>query len=170
MQEQSTSCLQALTAHVSKSAAICSVSLMPSMSHTSQHPAQPPDTATYHIAVTRCYHGSAPVLMHLPISSGMLSAVAEDADESMTAPQGSAAVPDSLATGSTQSDLQPRVAPEALREFGGILNDSAASMKTDVPLMTNADKSAWWKQRLALDRRMANLLKHLDTAWLGPWR
>ena len=164
MQGQSTSCLQALTAHV-PSATVCSIASVPSMSYTAQQ-SQPPN-ATWHIAVTRCHHDSAPVLMHIPIPPDMLSG---DDHQNVTATQDAAAVPQNVATNSAQSNMQPRLAPEALRNFDSILRDSAASMKADVPLMTNSDKSAWWKQRLALDQRMANLLKHLDTTWLGPWR
>ena len=31
-------------------------------------------------------------------------------------------------------------------------------------------RRAWWRKRVALDLRMAALLAHLDTRWLGPWR
>ena len=48
--------------------------------------------------------------------------------------------------------------------------DSASSMKSDAPLLTPEDKSAWWRKRLLLDQRMAALLQHLDDAWLGPWK
>ncbi len=48
--------------------------------------------------------------------------------------------------------------------------DSASSMKADAPLMTSADKTAWWRKRLELDQRMAALLQHLADDWLGPWK
>ncbi len=58
----------------------------------------------------------------------------------------------------------------AMEEFESIISDSASSMKADTPLLTAADKSAWWRKRLALDQRMAGLLQHLDDDWLGPWK
>ena len=58
----------------------------------------------------------------------------------------------------------------ALEEFDSIMADSASSMKADAPLVTSADKTAWWRKRLALDQRMAALLQHLDDDWLGPWK
>lgn len=64
--------------------------------------------------------------------------------------------------------LQP--AAHCLQEFDSIIADSASSMKAEVPLLTSADKAAWWRQRLDLDRRMAALLHQLDDDWLGPWK
>ena len=58
----------------------------------------------------------------------------------------------------------------ALEEFGSIMADSASSMTADVPLLTPADKTDWWRKRLELDQRMARLLQHLDCEWLGPWK
>ena len=57
-----------------------------------------------------------------------------------------------------------------MAEFEGIMADSASSMSPDAPLLTSADKAAWWQKRLALDQRMAALLHHLDQNWLGPWK
>ena len=57
-----------------------------------------------------------------------------------------------------------------LDEFDSIMADSASSMKAEVPLLTSADKAAWWRQRLMLDQRMAALLHHFSHDWLGPWR
>lgn len=57
-----------------------------------------------------------------------------------------------------------------LEDFDCIMVDSASSMKADVPLLTSADKTAWWRQRLALDERMATLLQQLDDHCLGPWK
>ena len=59
---------------------------------------------------------------------------------------------------------------EGLDEFDSIMADSASSMKADVPLLTSADKTAWWQQRLALDQRMAALLQHFSDDWLGCWK
>ena len=64
--------------------------------------------------------------------------------------------------------LQARAS--ALEEFDSIMTDSASSMKADAPLVTSADKTAWWRKRLELDQRMAALLQHLDEDWLGPWK
>ncbi len=64
--------------------------------------------------------------------------------------------------------LQARAS--ALEEFDSIMADSASSMKSDAPLVTSADKTAWWRKRLELDQRMAALLQHLDEDWLGPWK
>ncbi len=64
--------------------------------------------------------------------------------------------------------LQARAS--ALEEFDSIMTDSASSMKADAPLVTSADKTAWWCKRLELDQRMAALLQHLDDDWLGPWK
>jgi len=64
--------------------------------------------------------------------------------------------------------LQARAS--ALEEFDSIMADSASSMKADAPLVTLADKTAWWRKRLELDQRMATLLQHLDEDWLGPWK
>ena len=50
------------------------------------------------------------------------------------------------------------------------MTDNASSMKADAPLVTSADKTAWWRKRLELDQRMAVLLQHLDEDWLGPWK
>ena len=50
------------------------------------------------------------------------------------------------------------------------MTDSASSMKADAPIVTSADKTAWWRKRLELDQRMAALLQHLDADWLGPWQ
>ena len=58
----------------------------------------------------------------------------------------------------------------ALEEFDSIMADSASSMKADVPLLTPADKTDWWRKRSELDQRMARLLQHLDCDWLGPWK
>lgn len=57
-----------------------------------------------------------------------------------------------------------------LEEFDSIMADSASSMKAEVPLLTPADKAAWWRQRLLLDERMAALLHHFSHHWLGPWK
>ena len=64
--------------------------------------------------------------------------------------------------------LQARAS--ALEEFNSIMTDSASSMKADAPLVTSAEKTAWWRKRLELDQRMAALLQHLDEDWLGPWK
>lgn len=59
---------------------------------------------------------------------------------------------------------------EGLQEFDSIMADSTSSMKADMPLLTSADKTAWWRQRLALDERMAALLQHFSADWLGCWK
>jgi len=61
--------------------------------------------------------------------------------------------------------LQARAS--ALEEFDSIMADSASSMKADAPLVTLADKTAWWRKRLELDQRMATLLQHLDEDWMS---
>ena len=55
-------------------------------------------------------------------------------------------------------------------EMQQILADSAASMSPEQPLKSKAQKTQWWYQRLALDRRVQQLLSKLDRDWLGPWR
>ena len=57
-----------------------------------------------------------------------------------------------------------------LSELAAILADSDGGMAANAPLVTPAQKSAWWSQRAVLDGRLAALLAHLDAAWLGPWR
>ncbi len=57
-----------------------------------------------------------------------------------------------------------------LAELAAILAESDGGMAANAPLVTPAQKSAWWSQRAALDARLAALLAHLDSAWLGPWR
>ena len=58
----------------------------------------------------------------------------------------------------------------ALAELAAILTDSDGGMAANAPLVTPAQKSAWWSSRAALDGRLAALLTHVDAAWLGPWR
>lgn len=44
-------------------------------------------------------------------------------------------------------------------------------MQASADLSSNSPAAVrWWKQRLALDERMAGLLRQLDQEWLGPWR
>ncbi len=57
-----------------------------------------------------------------------------------------------------------------LAELAAILAESDGGMAANAPLVTPAQKSAWWSQRAALDARLAALLAHLDDAWLGSWR
>lgn len=45
--------------------------------------------------------------------------------------------------------------------------DGAASVASTAVL---AQRSAWWRARLALDARLRRLLARLDRDWLGPWR
>lgn len=109
------------------------------------------------------------MLMHIPISPAVCNAFNESSIQTSSADFGNTAAASETSASHSEQTLQLK-APGALREFGSILSDSAVSMKAEVPLVTTADKSAWWRQRLALDQRMADLLKHLDAAWLGPWR
>lgn len=65
-----------------------------------------------------------------------------------------------------------------MAEYAALMSDSAASMRdVSLPGTTQPDaeaaaaqRAAWWRQRLALDERMAALLHTLDHDWLGPWR
>ncbi len=57
-----------------------------------------------------------------------------------------------------------------LAELAAVLADSDGGMAANAPLVTPAQKSAWWSSRAALDARLAALLAHVDAAWLGPWR
>lgn len=57
-----------------------------------------------------------------------------------------------------------------LTELSSILEDSTDNMEASAGLTTATAKARWWKQRLALDARMAALLQQLDQEWLGPWR
>lgn len=54
--------------------------------------------------------------------------------------------------------------------MAAILAESDSGMAANAPLVTPAQKSGWWAARAALDARLAQLLRHLDAAWLGPWR
>lgn len=162
MQEQATARLQALTAHLPQSTAICSLGLDPA-SCFPPHPSQPAERGVHHLTITRCQQAAAPVLVHIPIPSDMLPT-----PPNIT--QSSAAESQAQAPDHKESCMQSDTHLDALIEFESILSHSAASMKADIPLMTTADKSAWWRQRLALDKHMAALLQHLETAWLGPWR
>lgn len=164
MQEQAAACLQALTANLPQPTTICSLSLTSSSPCHSKLSQGPPEHARHQLCVTKHQQGSAPVLMHIPLPPGVLPATFDNGPQTPTA-----ASEMSTAT-SAKSDLQGETTIGALRAFESILSDSAVSMKAGVPLETTADKSAWWRQRLALDKRMADLLKHLDTAWLGHWR
>ena len=61
-----------------------------------------------------------------------------------------------------------------VEELGGIMAESGAGMKQEgegagAPLGQEG-RARWWRRRLALDRRLSDLLLHLDTSWLGPWR
>jgi hypothetical protein len=58
----------------------------------------------------------------------------------------------------------------ALSEMTAILAESAGSMGGHEPCDTAPQRSRWWRQRVALDARVAALLGHMDFAWLGPWR
>ena len=71
----------------------------------------------------------------------------------------------------------------ALTEYLSIMDDSAASMhsvkqhgmtqlstKESQQGITAEQRMTWWRQRLALDSRMAALLCSVDDQWLGPWR
>ena len=158
---------------------VCSLSLQPSIEYPSQ-PCQPPDSASgsahysasaapAYLTITRCHGNSCPLLLHIsiPQESVQLSATCAGQTQLLIrGSSGSTVLHAPIQT--TQAACQAPV--HAVREFESILADSAASMKADVAPMTSADKTAWWRQRMALDQRMADLLKHLDLAWLGPWR
>ena len=57
--------------------------------------------------------------------------------------------------------------PQAL---ASILKDSAESMRAECPQESAEQRREWWRARIRLDLRMAELLKHLDEQLLGPWR
>ncbi|KAF8065905.1 SF3B4 [Scenedesmus sp. PABB004] len=75
---------------------------------------------------------------------------------------------------------QPGDAAALVAELASILADSAASMAAVPEALAAAASSSgagassagakWWRQRFALDARMAGLVAQLDGAWLGPWR
>ena len=65
----------------------------------------------------------------------------------------------------------PASSPQELAGLlAAILDDSAASMAGSGALTADADKTAWWRARIALDERLAALLAHAGGDWLGPWR
>lgn len=186
-----------MTACLPKANTVCSLSLLPPAEYPLQ-PGQPSSKLTKaplhdscdildpcssaagpnYLTITRCHASSCPLLLYISLpptadESSQLSATCEGQTQPLgscmedpCAPPGSNGlhVPIHSMKGACQVPIY------AVREFESILADSAASMKADVAPMTSADKTAWWRQRMALDQRMADLLKHLDLAWLGPWR
>ena len=78
------------------------------------------------------------------------------------------------------SRLAQQAGNDAADELAAILEGSADSMRAAAagadgaasvaPGAAPAQRSAWWRARLALDGRLRALLERLDAAWLGPWR
>ncbi|PRW58029.1 Regulator of spindle pole body duplication [Chlorella sorokiniana] len=56
-----------------------------------------------------------------------------------------------------------------LEEMAGVLADSGRSMR-ELATDTKEQQREWWRARLALEDRLAALVRHLDSSWLGPWR
>jgi len=54
----------------------------------------------------------------------------------------------------------------AAEELAALLDESAASMHTQKE--SKAEKAAWWRTRIALDKRLEHLCAGLQTR-LGPW-
>ncbi|KIJ36798.1 hypothetical protein M422DRAFT_50921 [Sphaerobolus stellatus SS14] len=60
---------------------------------------------------------------------------------------------------------------QAIQEFADILSESDSSAKTAKDI--GEDKSArtaWWAQRMALDKRMRDFLDNLEFCWLGAFK
>ncbi|GJP49841.1 hypothetical protein CLOM_g9003 [Closterium sp. NIES-68] len=56
------------------------------------------------------------------------------------------------------------------REFEAIMTESCASMAAGASAASKESKAAWWKWRLALDKRLQALVRGAETQLLGPWR
>lgn len=53
-------------------------------------------------------------------------------------------------------------------QLESILEDSAASMRSEEERVTKVQKAAWWRKRLALNERLKSILLQMQAA-LGPW-
>ncbi|KAL2825714.1 peptidase family C50-domain-containing protein [Aspergillus pseudoustus] len=92
--------------------------------------------------VSRLHKGQSPFLLRLPLRRGN----AEDDEE------------DQFTFENGRAEMQ-----ELIR----LANESAHAAKLQVDRQMKKD---WWKNREALDRRMANLLENIENVWFGGFR
>jgi separase len=61
---------------------------------------------------------------------------------------------------------------DAMRQLEDILQESDQSAKDakEVPSDNRDAKSAWWAKRVALDKRMRDLLDNIEFCWLGAFK
>ncbi|KAK9822647.1 hypothetical protein WJX81_003434 [Elliptochloris bilobata] len=97
------------------------------------------------LVISRCVQGRPPLVLEVDVASG--DAAGAGAAAELAAILGGSA--DSMRAAATGSA------------------DGAASV---APGAAPAQRSAWWRTRLALDTRLRALQERLDVAWLGPWR
>ncbi len=57
-----------------------------------------------------------------------------------------------------------------MQQLQQILLENDRSMSSSIPVSTKEQKQAWWRTRLHLDEQLAQLLRDVDTCYLGPWR
>ncbi|KAH7299924.1 hypothetical protein KP509_24G035800 [Ceratopteris richardii] len=55
-------------------------------------------------------------------------------------------------------------------EFKSILEESRQSTSQEVCIDSHEEKSRWWEWRIALDARLASMLRDLEEVWFGPWK
>ncbi|KAL0042551.1 hypothetical protein WJX79_003322 [Trebouxia sp. C0005] len=151
IEDQASADLSTLASHLPPNVTITSLSIACTTStNTSSASSQ---ASRWHLTITRYQGADPPILMVIPVPS-----------HSFLNPS------DRGAEDEAPMALNHQARAAALEEFDSIMTDSASSMKSDAPLVTSANKTAWWRKRLELDQRMAALLQHLDEEWLGPWK
>ncbi|OZJ05791.1 hypothetical protein BZG36_01275 [Bifiguratus adelaidae] len=59
---------------------------------------------------------------------------------------------------------------EVTEEFTSIISESSTTTQKQSYRMTDEEKTQWWTQRRALDRRLQDLVMDLERSWLGGYK